>query len=309
MRDWPRRSSSVRVLFAILNSYLLILPSLVPLREASAFPTHPGKWTGYVAWQGTAVNLSLLPGGSSPYHSRIIYWAHDDDLPVQGGYWGWTPPNDALVNAGNYPVASFDSLGLDDPPTYKYGNVTTDIPINIFCSGQTMLSEGGLLVTGGTSLGEVGIRQALIFNPDADANGNWVRVDSMDARRWYSSNCLLPDSRVLVVTGSSYAHFVSVGGIYNGSPDAATNQLQRFGVAKASAWEPSVVPIRDEAPFDQLAPLSDAATTDNICCNQMFMFGGRDAEGLPVSRAIRIKRERDDYKSDYSFPSAHASRL
>jgi hypothetical protein len=249
-------------------------------------------------WRSTAINMVLLPGDTT-YHSKVLWWNHDDLGPVGGGLWGWTVPVDDSVNLGTFPKSHFVDRHLDDPLLHS------GQPNNIFCAGQTMLEDGRLLVTGGTALGEGGNRAVALFSPNADSNGVWSAADSMHFRRWYSDNTLLPDGRVVTVTGSSYSHYAVVGGIMDASPDTATRMLQRLGVSFDKAWEDSVVPTSPVSPHLPLAPFSDASTAE--LSNSLFLFGGRNANGNVRNNAIQIQRDRNAYAADYWFKQAELS--
>jgi len=280
---------------------LLLLLQLSPVVEpAGARPFHPGKWTGVQPWPATAVNLVLLPGTNSAYHSRVLFWDHDNDSPILGGLWGWSPAADTtaerLINQGTYPQAGFVDLDLEDPPVGP-----NNTPTNIFCAGQTMLADGRLLVTGGDNLFEIGIKSALFFDPAHDENGQWSFADSMQHRRWYPDNCLLPDGRVVTVSGSSYSHYAVLGGVCDASPiDTTTRLLQRYGVATASEWGPTSVPRGTASPSLPLNPVSDAGVA--LGNSSLILVGGRNASGQPVGDVIRVARDRNVWGSDYTFP-------
>ena len=264
MSDRANRVRCAHVRTRIVSCFLLLLQSPLPIHDVAAAPNHPGKWTSLATnptWPATAVNLVLLPGAPSSHHSRLLWWDHHAEMEVAGGLWGWTPPSDASVNAGNFPGTNFEDLNLESLPLFN------GQPANIFCAGQTFLADGKLLVTGGNELFEIGIRSAVLFDPAGDGptdeNGKWTLVDSMTYRRWYPDNTLLPTGKVVTVSGNSYNHYATVGGVFDGNPDATTNQLQRFGVATNSAWElPSVVPSGTQGSIGPLQPVSDAAAID-----------------------------------------------
>jgi hypothetical protein len=296
MRERPYHRRPAHALAAGL---LLALPSLLVVGEAAGFPTHPGKWTTTkMDWHSTAVNMVLLPGQPSTYHSRVLWWNHDDLSSIAGGLWGWSAPSpdtDITVNQGVFPVASFVDLHLEDPPLHA------SQPNNIFCAGQTMLADSSkLLITGGTALGEGGTRSTLIFNSSYDANGAWVAVDSMQFRRWYSDNTLLPTGKVVTVTGSSFSHFAVVGGIAEPA-DTATRMLQRYDVSYDDVWEqPNVVPSQVPDAPNPLQPFYDTGAAE-IGSSSMFTFGGRSASGQLRLNAIRIQRDRNAFAPDYRF--------
>ena len=301
MPHQDRRARSAHPLARFVLCQLLVATqSLTITADADGHPTHPGKWTGTMNWNGTAVNLILLPGGPSGHHSRVLYWDHDDDAPVIGNVFGWDPPDDAATNSGSFPTAQFTPLTLDDPPLYLAEPGLDSIPSNLFCAGQTLLSDGRLLVTGGTSVGEAGNRSGLILDPTADANGQWTRVDNMAFRRWYSNNTLLPDGREVTASGSAFQEFVSFGGLVGAPSDSATRMFQRIGVDQPGKQEPSVVPLQAISPQSPIDAVSDAAVA-SISTPQMVVFGGRGADGQPVSNAYRVARDRNDYGADYAY--------
>ncbi|MER3413412.1 MAG: hypothetical protein C4341_04075 [Armatimonadota bacterium] len=85
---------------------------------------------------------------------------------------------------------------------------------NVFCAGHAMMTDGRVLVAGGTDAqqrddGEGwGTRYATVLVPDATpAGAHWEEVRSMgptvpEYGRWYPTVTLLADERVLVVTGT-----------------------------------------------------------------------------------------------------------
>src|SRR5262245_48681980 len=132
MRDSSNRFPCV--VESVLRSlcvYLIIAALALSAGRAVAHPTHPGKWTTQTMnWGSTAINMVLFPGDGT-YHSKVLWWNHNDLDSVSGGIWGWTPPADAPVNGGAFPLTSFADLDLEDPLLHS------GQPNNIFCSGQT----------------------------------------------------------------------------------------------------------------------------------------------------------------------------
>ena len=291
----PRWDYHVRLSHALVRIALcevLFLQLLLVPGQVAAHPNHPGKWTGTMNWSGTAVNLVLLRGDAS-HHSKILWWDHDSDAPLLGNVYGWDPPDDATTNAGTFPTANFDSLTLDDPPSYHDG------PSILFCAGMTVLADGKVLVTGGTSLGEAGNKSGLIFDPAADANGEWTRLDDMFHRRWYPDNTLLPDGRVVTASGSAYVQFVSLGGLAEAATDTTTRMLQRVGVDLPGQQESSVVPLKNDSTRLPLGPVSDAAVA-SVNTPEMLFFGGRNGT-VPSQDAYRVARDRNYFESDYLY--------
>ena len=74
---------------------------------------------------------------------------------------------------------------------------------NLFCSGQSFLSDGRVIVTGGTVDGPEppifwGLPDTHIFDP---ATESWTRVEDMAQGRWYPTNLTWTDGRTYVFSG------------------------------------------------------------------------------------------------------------
>ncbi|XP_020211303.1 aldehyde oxidase GLOX [Cajanus cajan] len=73
------------------------------------------------------------------------------------------------------------------------------IQTDTWCSSASVLPNGTLIQTGGYNDGERSIR---MFTPCYDETCDWVEFPRMlSQRRWYATNQILPDSRVIVVGG------------------------------------------------------------------------------------------------------------
>jgi hypothetical protein len=83
---------------------------------------------------------------------------------------------------------------------------TTGQPVNIWCSGNSLLADGRVLVTGGNlmytveSPGEkfAGLNHVYTFDPFTE---RWKRQPDMQHGRWYPTNLLMPDGRSLIMGG------------------------------------------------------------------------------------------------------------
>jgi hypothetical protein len=74
---------------------------------------------------------------------------------------------------------------------------------DIFCSDQTVLANGDVLVAGGhdcTSPTYIGTAIANLFDPSTNT---WTFLPDMNNRRWYPNALTLPNGRVLVTAGSA----------------------------------------------------------------------------------------------------------
>lgn len=288
-----RTRPSARVTTSRLVPLLTLAALLAPL-TASSHPTHPGKWTSPHSWGGVAVHMMLVPGRDS-YHSRIVWWAGGEH--IAGGVWGWSPPADATVNGGTYPTSSFSPLGIDHAPA------------DPFCSGHAQLGDGKVLVAGGNTLVEVGIKNAMLLDQEADPNGSWTSADSMSLRRWYPTVTVLGDGRAVTTSGNEFFHYVTVGGVAEAPTDTTTRMLERFGVAPASVWGPSVVALRDanqSPPYQPLPPFSEAAIA--FADSRQYLFGGRDGGNALTNEMRWIVRDRNVDGQDYKFIWASVSR-
>lgn len=73
-------------------------------------------------------------------------------------------------------------------------------PFDVFCAGQTVLPDGKVLVAGGTDKYDdfVGSVATYLFDPTLR---QWIRVDDMDAHRWYPTLVTMGDGRAVVSSG------------------------------------------------------------------------------------------------------------
>ncbi|XP_050236429.1 aldehyde oxidase GLOX [Mercurialis annua] len=73
---------------------------------------------------------------------------------------------------------------------------------NTWCSSGSVNSDGVLVQTGGDARGERVVRT---FTPCDDDSCDWIELDDSNNtlfnRRWYSSNQILPDGRIIIVGG------------------------------------------------------------------------------------------------------------
>ncbi|MEE8370464.1 MAG: galactose oxidase-like domain-containing protein [Dehalococcoidia bacterium] len=93
-----------------------------------------------------------------------------------------------------------------DPSTMTVEFVPVDVPNgSIFCSAQSFLADGRLLVTGGhlAAPGDAtGIPDIYLFDPFTE---EWTPAGEMAVGRWYPTNVLLGDGRTLVFAGNDEA--------------------------------------------------------------------------------------------------------
>ncbi|CAN0906440.1 Aldehyde oxidase GLOX1 [Linum grandiflorum] len=85
-----------------------------------------------------------------------------------------------------------------DVPSNSFRPLT--VQTDVWCSSGSAMPDGRLLQTGGFSDGERRVRE---FHPCTSTDAcDWIEFDnSLAARRWYSTNHLLPDGRQIIVGG------------------------------------------------------------------------------------------------------------
>ena len=129
-------------------------------------PSVIGQWLGPYDWPFVAIHVTLLLTG------EVLAW--DDHTEAQGMYM-WHP-----------------STGL----------ITTfpQSPNNLWCSGHTALSNGHLLIAGGTGLTfNFGIPDVAVYNP---ATQTFAAVAPMKYARYYPTLISLPDGNAVVFSGT-----------------------------------------------------------------------------------------------------------
>ena len=150
-------------------------------------PAATGYWSGTFSWPLVAINSNLMYTGS------ILVW----DGQSFGGFDAkvWNPVTSTFVD-----VPSTD---------------------NIFCSGNSQLPDGRILVTGGHVDAHVGINAANIFDP---RTLTWTPAPPMNFARWYPTNTLLPNGTTIVSSGETNCDGcdVAVPEIYNATTNSWT---------------------------------------------------------------------------------------
>ena len=138
-----------------------------------------GKWGTQFATPIVAIHMHLLPTG------KVMLWGNRGDAQL------WDPAN---------PTGGFT------PVSKAY---------RVFCSGHTLLSDGRLLVAGGSIDGPTGEPRAAVYDPLSNA---WTLTGSMAQGRYYPTLTALPNGEVLVVSGNDENRDVAtIPEIFNGS--------------------------------------------------------------------------------------------
>jgi galactose oxidase-like protein/List-Bact-rpt repeat protein len=147
-----------------------------------------GKWDAPRSTPVIGLHLSQLFGG------RVLMWGHAGEPQV------WDPNGSGFIQQ---PDATCNQANCE-----------------LFCSGQTFLSNGDLLVAGGhnEALGDNnGLTQASIFN-----GAGWTGTGSMKYPRWYPTLVTLGDGSVVALSG-------------NQAPSLGANIPERYA---NGVWDP-----------------------------------------------------------------------
>ncbi|MCL1470063.1 galactose oxidase-like domain-containing protein [Argonema antarcticum] len=129
-----------------------------------------------------------------PYNSQLLA-VHAAVLPTNKVLF-FSGSGNNPANANN----NFRSVVWD----YQKGTFfTPQTPVDFFCAGHSFLSDGSLLVAGGTKQYDFGhpffgLRDAFIFDAFAE---KWKPLPQMKGGRWYPTLVTLGDGRVLAVSG------------------------------------------------------------------------------------------------------------
>lgn len=192
-------------------------------RGAAGDPKQVGKWTrAPFELSNYAIHAAMLPTG------KVLFWGYPfyDDLENRGEAALWDP------SEGHGPGAFSDvdpPLVDPDGPDGPQGLV----PAPIYCSGQSFLPTGELLVTGGNMAWSFqdsrydsasGADTVFTFDPWSES---WTQQPSMQDGRWYPSQLELADGTTLIAGGYSDDE---PGGIDNPSVEVFNPSPVRGGI-------------------------------------------------------------------------------
>jgi hypothetical protein len=166
-----------------------------PDAAAPSTPTSDGPAAAIGRWNRerppfampvVGINAVLLPTG------KVMTWGRPSSDPAAvdaGSAWLWDP-NTGLTKR-------------IDPPKVVHpdGHVG---PAEIWCSGQSVLADGRVLVTGGNLADATadndweGLSTVFTFDPFSET---WAVQPTMRHGRWYPSQLLMGDGRTLIMSG------------------------------------------------------------------------------------------------------------
>src|SRR5579862_3345255 len=175
------RGVCVRVAPALLA---LLLVFAAPVPQAMAQASVQGQWS--------TLNYSMT---INPIHVALM---HNGKILVVTGS-GNCPPSQSGSPSGPPFNRSNHAGGV---VVDAVANNIAQLSVNwdMFCNSMTMLSDGRVLIAGGTIAYDpfLGIQKASIFDP---SNNSFTDVQNMAHGRWYPTLILLNDSRAMVFSG------------------------------------------------------------------------------------------------------------
>lgn len=181
----PTSPSLSTVVSSVLRHHHYLLLSLVLLLLSPLTHAGGGKWDLLLSNIGiSAMHMQLL------HTDRVVIFDRTDagsniSLP-NGKCIGKPPKVDCKAHSVEYDVASNSIRALT-------------VLTNVWCSAAAVMPDGTLVQTGGFYLGSRGVR---FYAPCTNRSCDWQEVSSgMAQSRWYSTNHILPDGRVIVVGG------------------------------------------------------------------------------------------------------------
>ena len=184
----------MRILVPLAVLALLALPtgSAILFDAPGTTPAEIGAWATPFDGEQPAINMVLTHTGDVVYWSGAEGGDSDVTFVTEPPVWGTTRILDLDTMTVSTPDAP--SGGKGDP----------------FCSGQTVLPDGRILVAGGSAwrtLPDDGLETPLVGTKDTrlfdPAIGQWVSGPDMTHGRWYPSVIGTPAGDALVASGIS----------------------------------------------------------------------------------------------------------
>jgi len=228
-------------------------PFMFVAPDGRAFEAGPNQATHFLTTSATGAwsNGPSSSFGTRPYGSAVMYDAGKI----------------LLVGGGDPPTSTAEVIDLSGAATWRS---TNPLPVPRRQLNATLLADGTVLVTGGTSSpgfnGAAGAQlSAQLWNPTTEV---WTAMASMTVKRLYhSSAVLLPDGRVL-----------SAG---SGQP-AATGEVDRYD---AEIYSPNYLFQSDGSPA--VRPVISASPTA-VGYGQTMLVTSPDAASITKVTWIRL---------------------
>jgi hypothetical protein len=243
---------------------LQLYPWMYLAPNGQVFQAGPGQTTRYLDTSGagswTTVALTNF-GNRGQYSGTSVMYE----------------PGKVLILGGNPPTATAEVIDLNAAvPQWQY---TNPMAYARRYSNSTLLPDGKVLVTGGTSSGSSNVTGAVFAAEMWDpATGSWSTLAAMSVRRTYhSTTVLLPDGRVLSAggggqggTGADVDHYDAE---YYSPPYLFNGARPTISAAPESAayGQTFVVGTPDAASIAKVTLLGLSSNTHEFNQNQRFV--------------------------------------
>lgn len=272
----PRQGESSALTFLVLF--------FVVAAEATGAPPAPhwrGRWSPQDTLAAPAVHLVMLPGNGTD-HSQVLWWQHGLEGFQWGGLLAWNPAPDDSITLGAW---------LQKVPS-------VDDPVgDIFCAGHAHLSDGRLLVSGGSIPGtENGLELNQLFDP---TTRQWSLGPDLNYGRWYPTATALGSSEVLITSGSQYHPMFVFGGVSSADTTRPTDDtVYNMAVLQdESFWRDPLV----RPPSTPWPPPMEGMTVSRLKDGTEYMFGGADSVGSFSDKVWRFQRNPNEFGPDFTY--------
>eukprot|EP00249_Psilotum_nudum_P034231 c5294_g1_i1 orf=196-810(+) len=177
--------------FSLMSLFFVVTClEFADLQHAAGRAVLPGSWELIIENGGvSAMHMTLTPANTILMFDRTDYGPSQMKLPASRCR---NDSKDLALKVDCY-AHSIELDLLTD--TVRPLEVLTDT----WCSSGAFLSNGTFVSTGGYNDGAEAIRY---FMPCSDGSCDWYELSvKLGVSRWYASNQILPDNRIVVVGG------------------------------------------------------------------------------------------------------------
>lgn len=167
--------------------------------------------------------LALASGVRPQNPAQDGQWSAPFNLPLIAIHQAVLATGEVLMFSAEHGVPGIHGWVLD-PSTLQLTNVTPPAPWNPDCAGHAFLSDGRLLVAGGTLSFQplLGTNLAYVFHPWSK---QWTRIADMRDGRWYPSCLTLGDGSVVTMAGRS------------STPQVENQDIERWDPFSSDTWQ------------------------------------------------------------------------
>jgi galactose oxidase-like protein/F5/8 type C domain-containing protein len=198
-------------------------------------PAAGGRWDAPFALPALAIHTVMLPTG------KLLVFAYPRRPTTYD-------PAENFTKA--YVVDPSNGTSREiPPPTFRDPKTGRRRPANLFCGGTSLLSDGQVLVTGGTLAYNndkwyyKGLKKAYTFDPWAET---WTEQPDMRHGRWYPTQVRMSDGQTMVVAGYDEHDHTDAASGYNKDIELFTQPTRRGGRGR---WSLLAEEGGDGAPF------------------------------------------------------------